>query len=62
MPLPSMTKISLKIAFLNFHPNLPGVNELKIDSKIVYHDNSFGELTKCSETPVWPHHLSVLIR
>ena len=28
MPQPSITKIHLKIAYLNFHSNFPGVNEL----------------------------------
>ena len=28
MPQPSITKIRLKIKYLNFHSNLPGANEL----------------------------------
>ena len=33
MPQPSITKICLKIAFLKFHLNFPGANELMAQGK-----------------------------
>ena len=31
IPQPSITKIHLKITYLNFHSNFPGANELKVN-------------------------------